>query len=131
VAKLLVGRSPDRGMKRAGFRVLTDTYKSMLSILLEELFIDEKRDNDLLRDETWAESYSQAIGEGIGTILTLPRRTIVSVGSDITAPPNPAIQPGVMFRVVAGSYASRENAERQMARLREAGFDAFIEAFQR
>ena len=44
-----------------------------------------------------------------------------------STPPSPKQQTGqTLYRVMAGSYAVRENAERQVERLKAAGFDATI-----
>ncbi|MDD3654272.1 MAG: N-acetylmuramoyl-L-alanine amidase [Desulfotomaculaceae bacterium] len=53
----------DRGKKRANFAVLRDT--DMPAILLENLFIDHKRDADKLKDAAFRDGLAGAISKGL------------------------------------------------------------------
>ena len=106
----------NRGAKeRKGLYFLKHTSKP--SILIEVCFCDSKADVDLYHKNF------DAICAAIVKALT---------GAVYNAPkPQPAPAPAkpttkVMYRVVAGSYASRENAEAQVKKLKDAGFDSFI-----
>lgn len=47
------------------------------------------------------------------------------------APTPPPTQSDVMYRVVCGSFAERKNAEERQAKLKEKGFDSFLEAIKK
>ncbi|AGL03672.1 N-acetylmuramoyl-L-alanine amidase [Desulfoscipio gibsoniae] len=108
----------NRGVKAANFHVLRETKAP--AVLVEVGFIDNTGDNqlfDVKRDEIVA-AITKAILEQVG-IKYLP-----------STPPSPKQQTGqTLYRVMAGSYAVRENAERQVERLKAAGFDATIMIF--
>lgn len=55
----------NRGVKKANFAVLRGTYKHMLSILAEVLFIDNKQDNNIVRHKDFAKTAAKAIADGI------------------------------------------------------------------
>ena len=110
------GGFKNRGAKeRKGLYFLKHTSKP--SILIEVCFCDSKADVDLYHRNF------DAICAAIIKALT---------GAIYNAPkPQPAPTPAkpstkVMYRVVTGSYASRENAEVQVKKLKDDGFDSFI-----
>lgn len=109
----------NRGVKAANFHVLRETKAP--AVLVEVGFIDNTGDNQLFdakRDEIVA-AITGAILEQLG-IKYLPPTQV---------PPNQ--QPSqVLYRVMAGSYAARENAERQVQKLKAAGFDATVMIFK-
>lgn len=108
----------DRGVKAANFHVLRETKAP--AVLLEVGFIDNTGDNQLFdskRDEI-IKAITGAILEQLGAKYLPPTQ----------APPKQ--QTGqVLYRVMAGSYAVRENAEEQVQKLKQAGFDAAITIF--
>lgn len=108
--------TPNRGMKTANFQVLRETNAP--AILMEEAFISNSQDAALLRNEARAERYVQLMGDGIAAFLGLQR------GSN----PQPAPPAGgdVTFRVVTGSFQSRDFAEARVEQLRRLGFESFI-----
>ncbi len=68
----------DRGQKKANYQVLRQT--SMPAILLEEAFIDNKQDNDLLRDKSFRDTYVDGVVTGIAKCLGLKKKEgVVSV----------------------------------------------------
>jgi len=108
----------NRGVKAANFHVLRETKAP--AVLMEVGFIDNTGDNQLFdskRDEIVA-AITKAILEQLG-IKYLP-----------SAPTLPKQQTSqTLYRVMVGSYAVRENAEKQVERLMAAGFDATIVIF--
>lgn len=62
---------PDRGMKKAPFAVLEKS--TMPAVLLENLFIDSKRDAALLRDENFLRGLAGAVAAGLAAALQLQR----------------------------------------------------------
>ena len=90
--------------------------------MVEVGFLDNTGDNQLFdskRDEI-IKALVKAILSQLGISYTAP-----SSGSQ-TAPSSGQI----LYRVMAGSYAVRENAERQVQRLKAAGFDATIMVYE-
>ena len=108
----------NRGVKAANFHILRETKAP--AVLVEVGFIDNTGDNQLFdakRDEI-VDGITKAILEQLG-IKYLP---------SISPPPNQQTSQ-VLYRVMAGSYAVRENAERQVQKLKAAGVDATIMIF--
>ncbi|SEM90761.1 N-acetylmuramoyl-L-alanine amidase [Lihuaxuella thermophila] len=94
----------DRGKKRANFYVLRET--NMPAVLLENLFIDNANDLNLLRNSTFINDLSSAIGEGIAKALSLPPKTL--------------------FKVIAGAFKDQQNADNRKAYLATKGIDAIV-----
>ncbi|MGD6991841.1 N-acetylmuramoyl-L-alanine amidase [Sutcliffiella horikoshii] len=97
----------DRGIKAANFHVLRET--SMPSVLLEILFLDNTEDRALIQHETFKEDVSAAITEGLAKALALPRRVTTN-----------------LYKVIAGSFKDRKNADARLKFLQEKGITAFI-----
>lgn len=100
----------NRGVKEANFHVLRETIAP--AVLVEVCFVDSSEDAGKLNTEAVA----KALFKGI-------------TGTEYV-PPAPAPS-GTMFRVVCGTYADRTNAEAQQKKLKEAGFDSFLVAYQK
>lgn len=104
---------PNRGKKRANFAVLRETR--MPAILVENGFIDNVDDTNLLRDTDFRAQVVRAMAVGIADALGLsaaPRPSAPAAGS----------ASGQIFRVVAGSFRQRANADKRVEELRAAGF---------
>lgn len=104
----------DRGVKKANFHVLRETKAP--AVLVEIGFIDNTGDNKLF-DAKKNEM-----------IKALAKAILTQIGIDYVEPSEPiqSANKQTLYRVMAGSYAVRENAEKQVQRLRAAGFDATI-----
>jgi N-acetylmuramoyl-L-alanine amidase len=109
----------DRGQKTANYAVLRET--SMAAILTETLFISNVREAGLLKDINVLKAFAAAYADGVASYLELSKK--------ITAPtvtPSKPASNDTLYRVVAGSFADRKNAEDAQAKLKKAGFDSFI-----
>lgn len=105
------------GKERKGLYVLRHTSKP--AILIEICFLDSRADVDLYHRNF------DAICAAI--IKALTGREYKVAPSTPSAPSQPQQAPsGTIYRVVAGSYANRANAEAQVDKLKKAGFDSFI-----
>lgn len=107
----------DRGVKEADLYVLRETKAP--AVLVEIGFIDNTGDNSLFdskRDEI---------------IKALAKAILAQVGIDYveTLKPTQAESGQTLYRVMAGSYEVRENAENQVQKLKVSGFDATIIIF--
>jgi len=109
----------NRGVKVADFHVLRETKAP--AVLIEIGFIDNTKDNnlfDIKRNEM---------------IKALAKAILSQLGIDYIEPSLPT-QPGsgqTLYRVMAGSYGIRENAENQVQKLKRVGFDAAIMIFNK
>lgn len=101
----------NRGVKRESFHVLRETVAP--AILVEMGFLDNSKDNQLfdLKKRQIIEAMASAILQQLGIKYTQEQS-------------NPMVN--TLYRVMAGSYANRENAEKQIQRLKAAGFDAVV-----
>lgn len=97
----------DRGVKKANFHVLRETKSP--AILIEVGFVDNTKDNDLFDSKfnEIAKVITKAILKEVGIRYVEP-----TISSDKK----------ILYRVMAGSYVSRENAEKQVEKLQKSGF---------
>lgn len=104
-------------VKAANFHVLRETKAP--AVLIEIGFIDNTKDNELFdtKFSEITEGITKAILDELG-IKYIPLTRPVPESNDKT-----------LYRVMAGSYAVRENAERQVDKLKKAGFDATLMIF--
>lgn len=98
----------DRGKKQANFHVLRETRMSAL--LLEVLFVDNPDDLAYLTDPEFIQDVSIAIAEGVKEALDLPAKPL----------------PDILYKVIAGSFKNRSNAENRIQYLATHNIDSFI-----
>lgn len=109
----------NRGIKRKNLHVLRETKAPAL--LIELGFLDNTMDNNLFdkkRNEI---------------IKALVKAILSQLGINYIEPSS-STQPGsgqTFYRVMAGSYRDRKNAENQVQKLKRAGFDAAIMIFNK
>jgi N-acetylmuramoyl-L-alanine amidase len=108
------GVQRDRGQKTQNFHVTRES--KMPAILVETGFVSNTQDN-LLYDRNF-DKYADAAVQGIIDVLGTPAK-----------PPPPS--PGdVLYRVVAGSFRIKENADNMVKELQKLGYSAFIVEFK-
>ncbi|KPL60221.1 hypothetical protein AM506_08980 [Rossellomorea vietnamensis] len=100
----------DRGKKRANFHVLRET--KMPSMLVEVLFVDNSKDVALLIDLKFRQAVGFSLAKGVAKALSLPAK-------------ESGKKP--LFKVIAGSFTERKNAEDRVKELKAASFESFIE----
>lgn len=101
----------DRGKKKANFAVLRTS--AMSAVLTENMFIDTKADANKLKSQLFLNKLAKAHGDGIAKAFKLKKKT--------SSKPSTNSGKETFYRVVAGSYKNRKNAEAQMAKLKAAG----------
>ena len=102
-----------RGAKKGEYYWLSKTKAT--SILVETCFVDSKHDTDTYKVNK--DLVGKLIAEGIH-------------GADIKATNEETT--GIFYRVIAGSYSKRENAEAQIKLLKEKGINsAFIDVYKK
>jgi N-acetylmuramoyl-L-alanine amidase len=109
----------NRGVKEANYHVLRETKGP--AVLVEMGFIDNTGDNNLF--DTKRNEIIKALAKAI----------LAQIGIDYveTSAPTQVVSGQTLYRVMAGSYSVRENAENQVEKLKEAGFDATIMIFNK
>jgi N-acetylmuramoyl-L-alanine amidase len=111
----------DRGLKKAAFYVLR--YNPAPAVLIESLFLDNRREAAIWREPLFAETLSAGIVKGIHAALGLSQPA--PPAADDRALPDQG--PGSLYTVQVGAFAYIENARQRLAEAREAGFsDAYI-----
>ena len=99
----------NRGQKKANFHVLRES--SMPALLTENGFIDNTHDANLMKQASWRQAVAQGHVNGIAIAFNLPPK---QSGGD------------VLYKVIAGSFTSRANAEDRVAFLSSKGIPSFI-----
>jgi len=109
----------NRGVKEANFHVLRETKAQ--AVLVEVGFIDNSEDNKLFdaKRDSIIKGLAKAILENIGVEYI-----------EASAPTQPSNRQ-TLYRVIAGSYKVKDNAENQVQKLKSAGFDATIMIFNK
>ncbi|OLS02255.1 N-acetylmuramoyl-L-alanine amidase [Tissierella creatinophila] len=122
IQKNLVGVGfVDRGVKRANFHVLRETRSP--AVLIEVGFIDNTKDNGIF-DSKFNEivkAITKAILDEVG----------IKYAASSSKPTASSNSKETFYRVMAGSYKERSNAEAQMEKLKRAGFESTIMIYNR
>lgn len=116
----------NRGVKTANYHVLRETRCS--AVLIEIGFIDNSLDNNIF--DSKRNEIINAITKAILSQLGINYKENAFNESTAHQKQQAAIGQ-TLYRVMAGSYAVRENAEQQVQKLKSAGFDACIMIFNK
>jgi N-acetylmuramoyl-L-alanine amidase len=108
-----VNQLKDRGQKQANFHVLRES--NMPALLTENGFISNDHDAALMKQSSWIQKVAQGHANGIAKAFGLKRKP--------TDPPKP--NPGALFKVIAGSFKSKENADERVDHLKSKGIESF------
>lgn len=103
-----VNQLTDRGQKKANFHVLRES--AMPGLLTENGFIDNVYDATLMKDSSWRQKVAQGHVNGLTRAFNLQRKPDDS---------------GTVYKVIAGSFKSKENAEERVSYLRSKGIESF------
>lgn len=104
--------------REENFHMLRET--DMPAILIENGFMDNIVDAKKIVDPAYQRKTGEAVAKAIAKIYGLKKK-------ELPKPTPPPVQSNVLHRVIAGSYSDRANADAQVAKLKKAGFDSFIE----
>lgn len=110
----------DRGVKKANFHVLRETRAP--AVLIEVGFIDNTKDNEL---------FDSKFGEIVKAITTAILDEVRIKYVEIPSAPTNTNSKEIYYRVMAGSFKERENAEAQIEKLKRAGFESTIMIFNK
>ena len=116
-----VNQLQDRGQKQANFHVLRET--NMPALLTENGFISNDHDAALMKQSSWIQKVAQGHAYGIAKAFGLKRKP--------TEPPKPnnpdSTASGTLFKVITGSFKSKENADERVEQLQKKGIKSFID----
>ncbi|MFD2044719.1 N-acetylmuramoyl-L-alanine amidase [Ornithinibacillus salinisoli] len=104
-----VNQLQNRGKKKGNLHVLRES--NMPALLTENGFIDNVHDSNLMKQSSWLQNVAQGHVNGLAIAFNLqPQQD----DSDI------------IYKVVAGSFRSRDNAEERVAFLSSRGIESFV-----
>ncbi|MBN6206749.1 N-acetylmuramoyl-L-alanine amidase [Ralstonia pickettii] len=139
---------PNRGKKQANFHVLRETV--MPAILTENGFIDHSEDARLMKQAAWREEVAKGHTEGLVEIFQLKKSTqkhsvYTVIAGSFQYPANAEgrkafleakgiasqiqqVKAGqkIMYRVQAGTFPTRNAAEKQLKIIKNTGIEGFI-----
>ncbi len=121
-----LGNVRNRGKKKANFHMVRQS--KMPAMLSENLFIDTKADADLLKKDSYLDKIALGHANGLIKAFNLKKKA-----KPAPKPSKPSNSGGktTYFRVVAGSYTDRKNAEAQMSKLKKLGVDGvFLDVYE-
>jgi N-acetylmuramoyl-L-alanine amidase len=107
-----VNQLQDRGQKKANFHVLRET--NMPALLTENGFISNDHDAELMKQPSWIQKVAQGHVNGMAKAFSLKTKPI--------EPPT-----GTLFKVIAGSFKSKENADERVEELHKKGIESFVD----
>ncbi|GAA0595352.1 sporulation-specific N-acetylmuramoyl-L-alanine amidase [Virgibacillus siamensis] len=107
---IAVNRLRNRGQKKANFHVLRETV--MPALLTENGFIDNEHDAALISDPSWRQTVAQGHVNGLASAFNL----------------EPKDDKKNLYKIIAGSFQSKDNAEERVDYLQSKGVEAFVYA---
>lgn len=118
---------------RNGDGIMNDNYYGVLNgaravnvpgMILEHSFHTNTRTTNWLLDDSNLDKLAQAEAAAIAKYFGMAKQANVEKTDEKTVEKD--TEDGVLYRVQVGAYHVRANAEAQLARVKAAGFDAFI-----
>lgn len=103
------------------FAFIRDTYPP--AVICEGVFIDNKTDMQIADTIEEQRKFGVAYAKGILKTLGIAYKESIV--------PLPTPKEDIYYRVVCGSYTDRSNAEEQVDKLKEKGFNAFIDIYKK
>ena len=103
----------DRGKLQANFHVLRES--NMKACLTENLFISNPSDAALLKKNDVLNQFAKGHALGLVKFYGLKQKTV-------SPPPS-----STLYRVIAGTFSSEENARKQVDRLKADGYESYID----
>lgn len=103
------------------YKEIREAWQRGISLTILELgFINSNDVHKIIQ-------YQEEITTLIANIILKELGKEPLINNTITSKPNTGTQQGVKFQVVAGSFNSKENAQKQVKKLKEKGIDSFIQ----
>lgn len=115
----IYSKASTNNSNRDYYSVIANTR--MPAVIVEGAFLDNDLDNNAIDTVAEQQGFGVAIAHGIlnqlGVAIKPIAKPIIIV---------PVVKADIMFRVVTGSFAKRENAEERIVELKKNGFESFI-----
>ncbi|WP_404332345.1 N-acetylmuramoyl-L-alanine amidase [Mesobacillus maritimus] len=105
---MILNQLKDRGKKKADFHVLRET--TMPAFLSENGFIDNTHDANLMKQSSWRQNVARGHVNGVAKAFNLKKKPV---------------ETGTIYKVIAGSFKTKENANERVAFLRSKGIESF------
>ena len=119
----------DRGLKTANLHETRETH--MPAALAECGFMDIKDEAELMKSTAYHKECAVEIAKGVCEYFEVDYKEEEKVEKqEVNKPaskPTTTAPKGTMYRVVAGSYSDRANADAQVKALKAKGFTSFID----
>ncbi|WP_042221182.1 N-acetylmuramoyl-L-alanine amidase [Oceanobacillus manasiensis] len=110
-----VNQLSNRGKKKANFHVLRES--NMSALLTENGFIDNQRDAALMRTASWRQRVAQGHVNGLAKAFNLKRKEEDNDNGS-----------GQLYKVIAGSFKSKANAEQRIEALNKKGISCYLDS---
>ena len=111
--------SPSSGLDY--YKEIREAWQSGISLTIMELgFINSNDVHKIIQ-------YQEEITTIIANIILKELGKEPLINNTITSKPNTGTQQGIKYQVVCGSFNSKENAQKQVKKLKEKGIDSFIQ----
>jgi N-acetylmuramoyl-L-alanine amidase len=115
----------DRGVKNGNW--LYVCQKTAMEAVLTELgFMDNIDDLKKLMSDSYRKECAVELAKALCEIYNMEYVT-----EPKPATTKPTTKKGTYYRVITGSFSDRDNAEKRMATLKKAGFDSFIDVYEK
>lgn len=124
----------NRGVKKRTLKNGQDYYYihrltgSVTTLIVEYGFIDTKADRDFISNANNRQKCAEAVVRAICKVEGIKYKEVVK------KPPTPSTSNAdrdLFYRVVTGSFNNRKNAEERIELLKKAGFDSFIDIYEK
>lgn len=131
-----VNELQNRGKKKANFHVLRAT--AMPSILTENGFIDNSHDASLMKESSWRQKVAQGHVNGLAKAFNLKRKSAgvsdksgtkggsSNSGNASNSSNSSTTSNSTSYKIIAGSFKSKENAVERITYLRSKGIESFV-----
>ncbi|MCM3691712.1 N-acetylmuramoyl-L-alanine amidase [Neobacillus niacini] len=116
-----------RGVKTANFHVLRET--KMPAILVECGFMTNRNEAALMRTDDYQRKCAQAIVNALAAQYNLTKIQAPTPQPPTPTPPSNPAQPPVrsgLYKVQAGAFSEKSNADAHVRKLKSDGFAAFV-----
>lgn len=113
-----------RGIKQCDFYVINQDR--IPAVLVEGGFMDGTIDYKVITSEAGQAAYAKAVAQGLITFFNLKRK---ETASDVTTKPvggNSAADSEILYKVQAGAFSIKKNAQTVVDALRKKGYNAII-----
>jgi N-acetylmuramoyl-L-alanine amidase len=116
----------DRGVKNGDWLYVCKNT-AMEAALVELGFMDNIEDLKKLMNDSYRKECAVELAQALCEIYNM--KYVPEAKPKPT--PKPTIKKGTYYRVVTGSFTDRKNADQRIAELKKAGFDSFIDIYEK